>query len=170
MKIKLLFFILLSIVLALPAYAEPPSPQQVYDDMLRLWKDYQFEELEQYINSLYDKYPNYIPAILAKSFYYEAYKNDIITARDELSKIRSYLEPRLTPKLEPFFSELLYEIRELENDIEFYQKRGITLEEMKAADTLEALGETRELGDNFAPLTPTIIPDAPAMFIDESAE
>lgn len=148
--------------------AEPPSPQQVYDDMLKLWKDYQFEELEQYINSLYDKYPNYIPAILAKSFYDCTYKVDPFLAEEKLLKIKEYLEPRLSPKLQVFYNGcLMREIKGLKEEIKLHREHGRTLEEVRDATSIE---DIRNDWGNFPPPILIIIPDAPAMFIDESAE
>ena len=152
--------------------AEPPSPQQVYDDMLKLWKDYQFEELEQYINSLYDKYPNYIPAILAKSFYDYIYEGKLLLAQTKLISIKQYLEPRLTPELQMFYDEcLIREMKALEEEIKDHREHGRNPENLVPDIPPNEVAEiVRDECNNIPPAILIIIPDAPAMFIDESTE
>lgn len=110
-----------------------PTAQEISDQIQTYWKDYKFDELENYINTLYQNYPNYIPAILAKSFYHLAFRNHLTDALAEINRVADAIKnnPQLGTK--DFRERVDGEKRDLEMSIKIHQKKGITQEQRTAA-------------------------------------
>lgn len=121
-----------SSALAQPTAGEIANQIQVY------WTNYQFAELETYINTLYQNHPNYIPAILAKEFYHYVFRNNVTDSLAELDRVAVAIEnnPQLGSK--DFRERVDGRKRQLERYIKGYQKRGVTQEQLTAAISPQA--------------------------------
>ena len=136
---------LLAFMLATSSVLAQPPASEIANQIEQYWKNYEFNELETYINTLYQNYPNYIPAILAKSFYHSAFRNHLSDSLVELNRIVEAVKnnPGLGSK---DFRETLDAVKKMtERFIEGYQKDGVTQEELSAAASVQ---EGREVWGN----------------------
>lgn len=132
MKLIILSTLLMCIFVTSSALAQPTA-EEIATQIETYWKNYQFDELENYINTLYQNYPNYIPAILAKSFYHFVFRNHLTDSLAEVNRVADAIKnnPQLGSK--DFRERVNGEKRDLEMSIETHQRKGITQEERTAA-------------------------------------
>ena len=128
----------MSVISLVLAQGNPPTAQEISTQIQAYWQDRQFNELESYINTLYQDYPNYIPAILAKGFYHFAFRNQPADSLTELNRIANAVNssPQLGSK--DFRERLDGEIRKLETNIQIDQEMGVTQEQLSAAASPQA--------------------------------
>lgn len=73
-----------------PSYADdPPSPSEVANTVSNLWIGSDFNGLGSYITNLYASHSNYVPAILAASFYDVVYRGHLPEASNKLHRVQT---------------------------------------------------------------------------------
>ncbi len=154
MKLKIISLILtllicMSVTSLALAQGNPPTAQEISSQIQTYWQNSQFNDLENYISTLYQDYPNYIPVILAKSFYHLAFRNNIPDALTELNRVDNAINnnPQLGSK--NFREMVAGRKHQHEMCIEVYQEKGITQEQCTAAISPQAVLD--EWGDTPLP-------------------
>jgi len=141
-KIVLMLLICLTIVPLAISQENPPTAQEISNQIQTYWKDYKFDELEAYINQLYQNYPNYIPAILAKSFYHAVYRNNPTDSLNELNSVVEVVNANPLLGSEDFREMLEWKKHQLVMSIETHQRKGITQEQRTAVISVKAVRDT----------------------------
>ena len=136
MKLIKILILLVLIFTMSSAFAQPTA-QEISTQIQTYWKNSQFSDLENYINTLYQQYPNYIPVILAKSFYHLAFLNNMTDSLAELNRVVDAItnNPQLGTK--DFRERVDGEKRNIELLISDSQKRGETQGQLTAAASVE---------------------------------
>jgi len=90
---KIIFITILYICITISVQgASPPTSQEIGNTVSNLWIKSELEKLGNYIVELYKNNPNYLPAILASSFYDKIYKGDIVSHHKKLYLINDITE------------------------------------------------------------------------------
>lgn len=132
--------------------AEPPMPAAVAGTVQSLWKSKKFPELERYITALNAEFPNYIPAMLAESFYLCAYRGKLPAARALLTKVRQDCDKRPMLYTDDFKTRFAQMETVLNSAIEIALENGISSAQEEAAASPEKMWkisherEAKELG------------------------
>jgi len=147
MKLKFFVCLLFLIYFFVVSYAQasPPSTQEIYSHVSTYWKKKQFNDLEKYIINLYEKNKNYVPAIVAKSFYDYVYKGNLIDAVKQLQSVNNVIVSKTEFKV--FLEQ---EIRDILEEIQMHKRMGTTDDELAQNASPEVV--RNEWGDIEIPL------------------
>lgn len=68
---RLIILVIFVITFTIPVEArrnnKPPEPSEVYRTLDKLWKEKQFDVIQQYLDGLLTKWPGYVPAMVAET-------------------------------------------------------------------------------------------------------
>jgi hypothetical protein len=143
---------LLACLITLAKAAEPPAPAAVAGTVQGLWKAKKFPELERYISALNVEFPNYVPAILAESFYLQVYRGKLPAAKVLLVKVRQSCDAQPALYGEDFKNLLTYVEGSLNLAMDIAVRKGTSNAQEEAAASPEKIWEisknmeTKELG------------------------
>lgn len=157
MKVKTVLILLMCSFCISSALAQgnPPTAQEIANQIEQYWINDNLNDLGTYINGLYQDHPNYIPAILAKAFYHEIFRNHLTDTLTELNRVASAItnNPGLGSK--DFREQFEGEKIQLERDIEIYQEEGTTQEQLLAVASPQAVWDEWQTTKNelgYAPI------------------
>ena len=88
-KIIIGLIILLKIMITDLYAQEPPTPLEIANTISNYWTGSNFNALGSYITNLYASYSNYVPAILADSFYDVVYQGKLSEATNKLYRVQA---------------------------------------------------------------------------------
>jgi len=175
---NLLCTLIMVLFIPLSAFAEePPTGIEIEHQMKKYWMNSEFDKFEAYILELNEKYPNYVPAIAAKAAYYDAWSM-LGEALNEIKRLTTFFPYEWSSEEERNFIEELYG---REDDLELrkrlFDESGKTQEELAAMNKLqdikkeylkllEEFGETDFMRDFWLGHYPTLIKNAPSVFIE----
>ena len=111
---------------------DPPVPSIVANTISNYWAGSQLDELGTYITNLYTSYSNYVPAVLAKSFYDGIYLGDLAEEKAKLEEVQTFVNSN-ADSIDDDFEELLQElIAMLSEEINMHQSMGTSEDTLKS--------------------------------------
>lgn len=114
------------------AQTNPPSPGDIANTVSNMWMSSQINDLGAYITNLYGAYSNYVPAILASSFYDYIYRGDLRSASNKLWIIEHSVTNNLVSYTNQFPEKLSIVRRNLDEEIAMHQSMGITDQQLQS--------------------------------------
>lgn len=138
---KYFILVALAIFSTIPADAQgenPPEPSEVYRTVDALWKEKQFDVIQQYLEELLKKQPNYIPAMIAEIRRLKLDGAQYPEALVMVSKIENAIE-RDPLSVSPGFYDLFKSYsKRLDDAWLVYRNNGIGKEERKNRFKIES--------------------------------
>lgn len=105
---------------------EPPPPQEVANTISNYWMGSNFTSLGSYITNLYTSYSNYVPAILAGSFYDVVYQGKLSDATNKLYRVQALVTSSPTSFTDLFKDMLSGLIDDVSEEITLHGSMGTT--------------------------------------------
>lgn len=123
---------------------ERPSPEDFSDEIGQHWAQLEFEDLELRVDVVYAAHPDFIPAIIAKSFVDGVFSGKIYEARDKLVRVTQHVDEDPEDFEERFVIAVHAVLAMTEREINRQEEAGRTPEELEedasAAAVREAFG------------------------------
>lgn len=119
----------------------PPPPAEVANTVSNLWISSQIAELGAYIESMYASHPDYVPALLAASFFDTVYRGRLSDASNKLDRVQRAVAESPESFSEAFRVLLSGVIQDMSDEIEMHRSMNTseeTLESNAAPATVRA--------------------------------
>ena len=111
---------------------DPPVPVNIANTVSNLWISSDFGALASYITNLYTTHSNYVPAILAASFYDAVFQGRLAESSNKLYRIQSAIS--FSPEsYDVLFKNMLSSLRdEVSGEISLHTDMGTTPSQLEA--------------------------------------
>lgn len=113
-----------------PSFVFALTGQEIGSDVLDMWYNREYDQIETYVNSKFESNPNFIPVIVAKAFVDAIWDGDAESAIARLELVKNYLQD-IEYKEKIVISALNFELYQMNFSVKQHALAGHSFDDLK---------------------------------------